>query len=65
MLATPFPNQPPPFEGRNLATGDPLLRAVLAAHGVCLQALCADFGRKALQTVGSVSTQGPPIRSTQ
>ena len=44
MLATPFPNQPPPFEGRNLATGDPLLRAALAAHGVPIDASLAAWG---------------------
>jgi len=46
MLATPFPNQPPPFEGGNLATGDPMLRGALAAHGVPLDASLADWGAR-------------------
>src|SRR5436309_8304811 len=32
MIATPFPNQPPPFEGRNLFTIDVALQSAVARH---------------------------------
>ena len=33
MTQTPFPNQPPPYEGRNLFTGDAALREALGREG--------------------------------
>ena len=33
MTATPFPNQPPPYEGRNLYAGDIALREGVAREG--------------------------------
>ncbi len=34
MTLTPFPNQPPPFEGRNLFCCDALLLGAAKAHGL-------------------------------
>jgi putative acyl-CoA dehydrogenase len=44
MIATPFPNQPPAFEGRNLATTDPVFEQALAAHAVPLDAGLVAWG---------------------
>ena len=32
-MSTPYPNQPPPYEGRNLYLTDPLLRAAIEGEG--------------------------------
>jgi putative acyl-CoA dehydrogenase len=45
MPTTPFPNQPPPYEGRNLYLTDPVLRHAVAREGAALaEALLTDWG---------------------
>ena len=53
MIATPFPNQPPPYEGRNLYRHDAALRDAVARDGAASAGI--ELGRWG-ETLGSVET---------
>jgi putative acyl-CoA dehydrogenase len=53
LIETPFPNQPPPFEGRNLFGTDVALQEALSAAGTTSE--CAEVGRWG-ETLGSAET---------
>jgi putative acyl-CoA dehydrogenase len=69
MRATPFPNQPPPFEGRNLFAIDPALRAAVecANAGWALPQLTAwgaTLGSAGTAALADAANRHPPVLHT-
>ncbi len=68
MSATPFPNQPPPFEGRNLYLCDTALREAVARDVPDAEAALIAWGatlgeRETYALADAANRQGPQLRS--
>jgi putative acyl-CoA dehydrogenase len=64
-MTTPFPNQPPPYEGRNLYRGDAALREAVAREGAAwadaaLDAWGATLGRAETFALAECANRYPP-----
>ena len=65
MIPTPFPNQPPPYEGRNLLAGDLALREALSREGASealadVDAWGAELGRAETYALADAANRQPP-----
>ena len=65
MVSTPFPNQPPPYEGRNLYADDAVLREAVVREGAghaesVLQAWGDELGRAETYALADAANRNPP-----
>ena len=65
MVSTPFPNQPPPYEGRNLYADDAVLREAAVREGgghaeSVLQAWGDELGRAETYALADAANRNPP-----
>ena len=65
MTSTPFPNQPPPYEGRNLYDTDTVIRQAVIREGAAyaigaLGAWGAELGRAETFALADAANRHPP-----